>query len=713
MSALTENENWICDNCDEEMSGPECALCGEPKEGRKPNIEKIVQILKGLNMKTIFESHVELQEFVDEVDLVYKDEKPTAFFEPREDLNEESVLDYAATLLKSFDEFFQISIPEYIKLDIESKKLLYELNDTRKKHLAIEQEIPIVLKKHELNLKKASIELSTTDEFKKRNAYEQLVMDAEVQQLIKAEQKKHFEAYEKELIKLHAIMGSLQDKWKASLKEIQKIRKESLKELFEHMKETTGTELTEKELSVIYNTAVEILGISLVNPPVIPGRPHLSKLLKKTDKEKKRTKRLQFLQVESYTWLETLTGFVTDLKEKEIEDTDSWFRTVEEDEEEAQKKGDELLEEQRKEEEKKRRRREKKKKQKTRKRLEKQKKEAEDQALRLRAEELAIQEEEKRREEDAALVEVAKPKDVGMSKEEEVPLSSLDEQLISRITELYEYLQTQDIFRSERIKREARMELAKPYQEKMLKYIITKLIPILKSKGIGLVVTGGFATHLLSNGHYDTEDIDIKVYNINEMRDIPTMRQIVKRVIGPSLKSDEFKIFDPIEIEWGRDAPKAAEMVNNGNIPLKITARINIGEYRNDRNPTDYDAISEITYNDTMLYKDIKKQYVEDIPIQDQVSLIDNLLNHATINFKQRMAEGERNIYPEKILGWFKQLQELLRQTTKSNAVEVMNKTLSRIKSPSPKQGGKRKTRKRRKRRTRRKKNRKKRTRRK
>ena len=78
------------------------------------------------------------------------------------------------------------------------------------------------------------------------------------------------------------------------------------------------------------------------------------------------------------------------------------------------------------------------------------------------------------------------------------------------------------------------------------------------------------------------------------------------------------------------------------------------------------------------------------------------------------MADGERNIYPEKILGWFKQLQELLRQTTKSNAVEVMNKTLSRIKSPSPKQGGKRKTRKRRKKKRKtkkRRKNRKKRTR--
>ena len=264
------------------------------------------------------------------------------------------------------------------------------------------------------------------------------------------------------------------------------------------------------------------------------------------------------------------------------------------------------------------------------------------------------------------------------------------------------------------------MELAKPYQEKMLKYIRNELIPILESQGIGLVVTGGFATHLLSKGYYDTEDIDIKVYNINENRDIPTMREIVKREIGQSSilkgRAPDFQIFDPVEIEFGRNASKAAEMANNGNIPLKITARINIGEYRNERNPTEYDAISEITYNDTTLYGDVNKQYVKGIPIQDQITLIDNLLNRATINFKQRMAEGERNIYPEKILGWFKQLQELLRQTTKSNAVEVMNKTLSRIKSPSPKQGGKRKTRKRRnkKRKTKkRKRNRKKRTRRK
>ena len=300
----------------------------------------------------------------------------------------------------------------------------------------------------------------------------------------------------------------------------------------------------------------------------------------------------------------------------------------------------------------------------------------------------------------AALAAVAKSKDVGMSKEEEVPLSLLDKQLISRIIELYEYLQTQDIFNSEGKKRKERMKLAKPYQEKMLECIISELIPRLERVGIGLVVTGGFATHLLSNGHYVTEDIDIKVYNISESRDIYTMRKIVKEVIiKTKLTRQGFQIYDPVAIEYERNASKGGEMINNGNIPLKITAKINsfVSDYRNDRNPTEYDAISEITYNNITLYRDVKKQYIEGIPIQDRISLIDNLLNHATINFQQRLDAEERNIYPEKILGWFKQLQELLRQTTKSNAVEVMEIELDRIKSLSSKQGGRRKTRKRRK----------------
>ena len=84
------------------------------------------------------------------------------------------------------------------------------------------------------------------------------------------------------------------------------------------------------------------------------------------------------------------------------------------------------------------------------------------------------------------------------------------------------------------------------------------------------------------------------------------------------------------------------------------------------------------------------------------------------------MESGERNIYPEKLLGWMKQLQALLRLKN-PDAANELSKEINRMKSPSPKQGGNRKKkRKTRKKRTKkeenkrkRKKNRKKRTRRK
>ena len=725
MASLTENENWICDNCEEEMSGPECALCGEPKEGRNPNIEKIIQILKGLNMKTIFETHVELQEFIDEVDLVYKDEKPTSFFEPREDLDEESVLDYAATLLKSFDDFFQINIPEYIKLDNKSKELLYELNDNRKKLEAIKRQLPIVLKKQQLDLTNAGTELSKTDEFIKADPDERKRMTEDMLGMIRHEHKKHIGSYEKERIKLHALIGSLQDKWKASLREIQKIRKESLRELFEHMKETTGTELTEKELSVIYNTAVEILGTELVNPPLIPG---LSKS-QMTDKQRKRSKRKKFLKVESYTWLETLSGFVAYLKDKEEEDTDSWFKTIEEEEEEAkkeaQKNEEELLEEQRKEEEKKRRRREKKKRQKTRKKLEKQKKAAEMEALRLREQELESAEIASTTSSSTASASTmswpeqqdpvgsAIP-DAGPDAKPD-PMSDLDRTIIGRVLELYLYLQKKRIFAAERAKRERKMAIVQPHQEEIIRYIKTYLIPELKKYGMSLVLTGGFATRLLSRNHYNTEDIDMKVCSA-EMS-IHKMRKIVKKVLEESLE-EMFEVFDPIDKVWGKDAGKANEMINDGNVALKITIptgrKISVGGRQIDER----EPLAELTFVNGSCNVSTT---INGIPTYSAKELVDNLLD-ASNYFEERIkiatekrARGEptESIYDEKVLSWFWQLQELLRLTTRSDAVEIMQKDIERIKSPSPKEGGKRKTRKRRKRKTRRKKNRKKRTRRK
>ena len=84
------------------------------------------------------------------------------------------------------------------------------------------------------------------------------------------------------------------------------------------------------------------------------------------------------------------------------------------------------------------------------------------------------------------------------------------------------------------------------------------------------------------------------------------------------------------------------------------------------------------------------------------------------------MESGERNIYPEKLLGWMKQLQALLRLKN-PDAANELSKEINRMKSPSPKEGGNRKRnvrqgkkrRKKKKTKRKRKKNRKKRTRRK
>ena len=695
MAALTSN--WNCDNCGEENSinEQECVVCGEPKPGvLRASIPKIISIIKGLNLQSMLDSSTQRQTFSNEVDLAETNPDVAGLTHSRADLDEMSVHDLAKQKQDDLD-YFARSFMGYIIQKKEIAEIRAIHMDNVRKFKALKDELPLVIKRNELEMVQSLTKVTKEPDYIAADELGKMFMMGEVRTLIEEKQKQKIESYETEISKVLILLEHSKKKFADELTLQQEVKTRVVNEILQHMKEAEVPSYTKKDAENLFDEYIDIY-------------------------ENRQPKKEEILK-----WTDTLEKLITLCERLEAEEKRIASAAIKEDRfaydsAQAQIAQQELKEtlsaEAAKIKKKREKNRKKRQRQRTRKKIaERAAKEAEKEALRLRAEQMEIQEKE-----EAELAAVANPKDKGNSKEKEISLSSLDEQLISRITELYEYLQTQNIFKSERIKREARMELAKPYQEKMLKYIRNELIPILESQGIGLVVTGGFATHLLSKGYYDTEDIDIKVYNINENRDIPTMREIVKREIGQSsiLKGDapDFQIFDPVEIEFGRNASKAAEMVNNGNIPLKITARINIGEYRNERNPTEYDAISEITYNDTTLYGDVNKQYVKGIPIQDQITLIDNLLNRATINFKQRMAEGERNIYPEKILGWFKQLQELLRQTTKSNAVEVMTKILSRIKSPSPKQGGSRKTRKRRKnkRKTKkRRKNRKKRTRRK
>ena len=299
------------------------------------------------------------------------------------------------------------------------------------------------------------------------------------------------------------------------------------------------------------------------------------------------------------------------------------------------------------------------------------------------------------------------------------PIDNVDRAIIERIKELYGYLMEKKIFKTYREKRERILTVLIPYHRHLLQFMKERLIPQLEQKNIRLVVTGGFATSLLT-GKYKTEDVDMKLYLIEKTQENNAnfkMRNIVKTILEENI---DFLNVNQEELQYRIYEPSRNPLENNGDIPVKITGKINEekgGKRENPRVRGDYDAVGELTFS----AKEYNGQLIdiEGIPVLSPEILIDNLLNHASNNFRERMESGERNIYPEKLLGWMKQLQALLRLKN-PDAANELSKEIDRMKSPSPKQGGKRKKKrktrkKRRKKKTRRKrkKNRKKRTRRK
>ena len=300
------------------------------------------------------------------------------------------------------------------------------------------------------------------------------------------------------------------------------------------------------------------------------------------------------------------------------------------------------------------------------------------------------------------------------------PIDDVDRAIIERIKELYGYLMEKKIFKTYREKRERILTVMIPYHRHLLEFMKEILIPQLEQKNIRVVVTGGFATSLLT-GKYKTEDVDMKLYLIRETEENNAnfkMRDIVKAILEENL---DFLNVNPEELSYRIYEPSKNPLENNGDIPVKITGKINEekgGKRENPRVRGDYDAVGELTFS----AREYKGQLidVQGIPVLSPQILIDNLLNHASNNFRERMESGERNIYPEKLLGWMKQLQALLRLKN-PDAANELSKEIDRMKSPSPKQGGKRKKkrktrkkrRKKKKTRRKRKKNRKKRTRRK
>ena len=298
------------------------------------------------------------------------------------------------------------------------------------------------------------------------------------------------------------------------------------------------------------------------------------------------------------------------------------------------------------------------------------------------------------------------------------PIDDIDRDIIERIKELYGYLMEKEIFKRYREKRERILTVMIPYHRHLLEFMKKILIPQLKQKNIRVVVTGGFATSLLT-GKYKTEDVDMKLYLLEKTEENNAnfkMRDIVKAILEENL---DFLNVNPEELSYRIYEPSKNPLENNGDNPVKITGKINEekgGKRENPRVRGDYDAVGELTFS----AREYKEQLidVQGIPVLSPQILIDNLLNHASNNFRERIKSGERNIYPEKLLGWMKQLQALLRLKN-PDAANELSKEIDRMKSPSPKQGGKRKKkrktrkkrRKKKKTRRKRKKNRKKRTR--
>ena len=80
------------------------------------------------------------------------------------------------------------------------------------------------------------------------------------------------------------------------------------------------------------------------------------------------------------------------------------------------------------------------------------------------------------------------------------------------------------------------------------------------------------------------------------------MRNIVKEIIKKNInflnQNNHKLIFDLFE-------PSPNPLENNGDIPVKITGKVNVGKYKNTNNPTDFDAIGEITFTNTKCNQNI------------------------------------------------------------------------------------------------------------
>ena len=261
----------------------------------------------------------------------------------------------------------------------------------------------------------------------------------------------------------------------------------------------------------------------------------------------------------------------------------------------------------------------------------------------------------------------AKKKTKKKKKKKKKPLApKIIERIEERIEEIDDYLKKTDPNFS-RVARELSREILNG-QNAMIKYITRSLINKVKNElKMELIITGGYATSLLSKGNYTTEDIDMKIYFL-ENEDYYEKRQEVYNFLQQTLnnrdyiKSIEFRLVDPLEEQqqklWSRNASMAEELRVNINSEkfLKEAKKTPIKIYLKNKNIPF--PISEITFTDD--YFDVNGfEKIDNLPVIKAIPLAKLLLS-ATDNLKKRMNDGEKNLFSKKIDNWKQQLEVLL-----------------------------------------------------
>ena len=271
--------------------------------------------------------------------------------------------------------------------------------------------------------------------------------------------------------------------------------------------------------------------------------------------------------------------------------------------------------------------------------------------------------------------------------------------IVARINAMGEYLRKISMDQNnEVILRSQKSAIAQPYISLLWAFLV-RLIPELNIQGIGLVITGGYATFLriqeynlktpTSGLFYNTDDVDIQLCNMpGYNRDVDEMRAAATATINKEFDKwnieingypQKFLLYD----RWRRMLPKTQEDLkadgNSGNISLNITGNFNNkwnidgspNIFRNKRNGGDYETICEITFS-TNVCNGIEKDNIGygqwRLPVFKTFKLIRNLMA-ASDNFDTRWKEQQKlannneratdNIFPEKIFGWWRQLSML------------------------------------------------------